>query len=251
MSVLEKDTWTEDVDLLLSDIIEYDMRRAGLSIIRQDKLLSDNEIQRLANLDKHESDKAIGKLYLKNKQFKELHMKGFQKYRIRFGELNELNDSDILSIKKDAIFVKKYCDITQIADNIEFREKNHYEAFLKIRKMEIYWSPTRMDVKGISDERLELHRPYMLETISRFVRLLSQYDYEKATKFIVKVMNDYKIRNLPVGYYREFSSDSNYVHNVNGKVMLLHNVGESFKSQIDIAYNYLNVLVPLLQLVMG
>lgn len=251
MSVLEKDNWTDDVDLVLSDIVEYDMRRAGLNIIRQEKLLPEEQIQNLGTMEKLESDIAIGKMYLKDKQFKELHMNGFKKYRLKFGELNNLDDRDILSVKKDAIFVRRYCNVTQVADYIEFREKNHYEAFLKIQRLEIYWSPTQMDVKGISDELVELHRPYLLKSISKFIRLLSQYDFKKATKFIVSLMNDYKLRNLPVGYYREFNTDSKYVYGINGRVMLVPDIGESFKREVDISYNYLNVLVPLLQLIMG
>lgn len=108
-----------------------------------------------------------------------------------------------------------------------------------------------MDVKGISDELVELHRPYLLKSISKFIRLLSQYDFKKATKFIVSLMNDYKLRNLPVGYYREFNTDSKYVYGINGRVMLVPDIGESFKREVDISYNYLNVLVPLLQLIMG
>ena len=37
MSILERSSWTTPVDFIISDIIEYDMKRAGLSIIRENK----------------------------------------------------------------------------------------------------------------------------------------------------------------------------------------------------------------------
>ena len=39
-AVLERTSWTDkSIDLLVHDIIEYDMRDGGLSIIKEEKLL--------------------------------------------------------------------------------------------------------------------------------------------------------------------------------------------------------------------
>ena len=113
MSILERTSWTDrSVDLLIHDIVEYDMRDGGLSIIEEDKLLPPNLIEKFSKMEKGiKRNAAIGKLRYK-KEYADIPAKqnaAFTKYRLLFGEFNELEDEDVLSIKKDAIFSKKYC----------------------------------------------------------------------------------------------------------------------------------------------
>ena len=60
-SILEKDNWLDkDTTFMICDIIEYDMKRAGLSIIKQDSLLSQDLITKYERMPKKEADEAIG-----------------------------------------------------------------------------------------------------------------------------------------------------------------------------------------------
>ena len=250
MSILTKSLWTDPADFIISDIYEYDMKRGGLSVIKEYSLLPQDEIEKLEKEEKKTATINIGKLHHKHKGLASKMNEGFMKARLLFGELNELQDSDIISIKKDAIFTRKYCDIQQITDNILFREKNAYDAFVRIGKIEFYWSPEKMDVKGINDLKLAQHKD-LLDFISKIIQCMVRYDNKRALRLIVQCMNDYKKRRLPIGFYRELNADSKFIFILNEDTILqLDNIGEEHIKELKIEYNYLNILVPLMNLLL-
>ena len=252
MSILERSNWTTPVDFIISDIIEYDMKRAGLSIIRENKLLPEAEIVRLEKKEKRVADTEIGKMNYKIKGFSRTLEDYKKQYRLEFGKLNDLSDDDIISVKSDAIFTRKYCPNTQITENILFRQKHQYHAMLKLLKIEFYWNEDsgNIDVKGIQDDYVELHRDYLLKDISTIISYMVSYDNKNAIKKLVSLMDDYKFRRLPVGYYREFNQTNKYLLRIDDKIAEVNEVGQSYVDKLIINYNYMNVLVPLLNLIM-
>ena len=115
--------------------------------------------------------------------------------------------------------------------------------------MEFYYNSDKLDVKGLHKDNEALHRDYMIGMIHGFIRCLSIADISRARDYLVKFMDDYKKRRLPVGYYREFNSDSGYLMNVGDQVIRVGDVSDEYKKDLRIEYNYLNVLVPLLNFV--
>ena len=78
-----------------------------------------------------------------------------------------------------------------------------------------------------------------------------RYDNKSALKLIVKYMNDYKKRTLPINFYREFNADSKFIFMLNESTVLqLDNIGEEHIRELQIEYNYLNILVPLMNLLL-
>ena len=109
--------------LVNNEIIEYDMKSADISIIESKGLISEEEIKLIKSLPKKVRNTKIGKMQKHNKELvKELN-KGFTEYRKLLIETNEIDDSDIISIKKDAIFTTKRCDKKSF-DKVQFVEKN-------------------------------------------------------------------------------------------------------------------------------
>ena len=87
-----------------SNIVEWDMRRAGLHIIKEFNLLSTEEIQYFESLPKKESDIAIGKRQIGDKEFSKRLEQGFTDIMNFFLKQNNLDiDLDVISIKKDEI----------------------------------------------------------------------------------------------------------------------------------------------------
>ena len=252
MSVLERDSWLDkSIDFIISDIIEYDMRRAGLSISKELHLLSMDSIAKLESMEKSKSDKQLGIIQRENPEFKSALKEGFKQFRLKFGEINELQDSDILSVKKDAIYTKKYCQFTSIGEHILFREKNHYEAYMHLNNLELYWnSDGTLDVKGIAESNVEYHKDYMISFLWKFIAYLSCYDIDSARKYLVKFIDDYKFKRLSIGYYREFNSQSVYSYIMYDSPTTADYLDEKYLPLIIPHYNYLNVLVPLLKFVM-
>ena len=224
------------------------MKDAGFNIIKEHKLLPDEVIAELEPLPKKDRNIKIGKLRYKYKTLKEMD-NWFTKYRIMFAEANNLHDEDILSVKKDAIFVKKYCYVLEFDELIKFVEKNIYSAYLYIdeKKLEFYYNKTDIHVKGISNEVLSRHEGYLLVFVKEFIRRLSQDD-SIARRYLIEFINSYKKRQLSIGYYRQFDQMSLYKIIVGGKLVDAENVEDI--SICDISYNYMNIIVPLLDMVM-
>jgi hypothetical protein len=98
-----KPRWTNPIDLFIGEIIEYDMSDGGFSIIQEELLLPPKEIARLAKLPKgFERNEAVGKLkYSKDASIRDTGKrleKLFAKYRILFGEANDIEEDEIFSI---------------------------------------------------------------------------------------------------------------------------------------------------------
>jgi hypothetical protein len=252
-TIFSRERYTDSsISFLISDIVEYDMKEAGFSIIKEKKLLPQETIDKLSKIkEKQKRTVEIGKLERGNKALKKGKSDGFKHYRELFGEANGLNDEDVLSIKKDALFVKKFCYYTKFDNYIEFVEKNVYRAFMQFGPFEFYLGDNGVDVKGLVDDNVDKHKDGMMVVIKKVMELLSTYDDVKAIKYVVKIIDQYKSFKLPVDYYREFNSTSGYRIIQLDQEQIVHDVGESYKTNLIIDYNFVNVLVPLLNLVMG
>ena len=272
MSLLEKTVWIDkSIDVYVGELIEYDMREGGFSIIQYEKLLPQYMIDKLLKMTKEERHKAIGNL-AHNEKFKhipKLVTERFMPYRLKFGEMNDIKDNDIFYIRKDAICCKKYCYETKINDFIEFREKKIYNCYMKIEPkysedgnkitpIEFYWNKdtNELDIKGIRDPQLDLHKYGMVVIITTFMNYLYTMDYDSALRYIVSTMNSYKKGygykencNHPEQCYRRFDGTAKFRIWYDGSVMEVDDIGEDMIPMCDKAYNYRNILIPMLNLV--
>lgn len=268
-NLLMKPRWTNPIDLFIGEIIEYDMSDGGFSIIQEEMLLPEKEIKRIGNIPKgFERNEAVGKLkYSKNPEVRETGKKLeklFAKYRVMFGEANDLEVDDIFSIKRDAVFVTKCASQTQFGKYIKFAEKHAYDIYFLLgenelitnfssrhRTYEVYYNTfdDEIAIKGIRDELLEkYHSECIIPMIKRYLRYLSKFDYEGATKYIVRIIDDYKFFRLPIGFYRDFNDSSSFKIQVDGKVYETEEADKSVMEYIDIRYNFNHVLVPMLNM---
>ena len=267
--ILEQPRWTDPIDLFIGDIIEYDMREGGYSIIREEKLLPPDEIRKLAEIpDKHERDVTIGKLnYSRNPTLRDTGKKLerlFCKYRLMFGFCNDLLPEDIFSVKRDAVFIKRYAPQTTFGNYINFREKHAYDIYLLLgrdelvtnfksrhKTYEVYYNTYTDDIaiKGIKDEKLEqYHMDGIVTIIKRYLKYLVKFDYVGATKFMVKTIDDYKFFRLPIAVYRDFNDTSTYRLQMDGKEFEVDDADMSLKELLDIRYNFNHILVPMLNM---
>jgi len=221
-----------------TNIIEYDMKDAGLSIIKEFKLLDTVTINYLDNLNKTDKLVAIGRKYIGNKTFSKKHVIGFSKARCLFVDNNSIKDYEILSIKKDAIFViNKVADDLKIGKNILFVSKHIYTSYMKLFNLEIYYNSVddTIDIKGIGNN-IYLHKNSFIELIKDFMRMKENNNgsinhmYDIFKHIVVK----YKSMRYTVSYYREFNNLSLYKLNI-GNSYYIKDIGD--KNIIDISYN--------------
>lgn len=275
-SLLERTQWIDkSIGIYVGELIEYDMKEGGWSIIQRDKLLPDNIIKEFSKLSKEDRHKAIGNLvHSHGRQYKHVPKEligKFRECRILFGEANGLTDDDLFYIRKDAICVKKYCYQTELDEYINFREKKVWHCYMRIEPqykedkqfkpspIEFYWSAETkcIDVKGIGDENLVRHQDGILRVVSRFMEYLYDLEYENALKYIVRVMDFYKQglgdgqdADHPEYLYRRFDETACYKVLQEGSIMMVEDISKELISCCDKAYNYLNILVPMMNSVM-
>lgn len=234
--------------LFNTEIIEYDMRNGGFSITKEFGLLPEEKIKELDKMNKEERKVALGKIQRSNPSYKEATKVGFRDARQLFFELNELEDSDIISVKKDAIFTTKHVKTTKVGKYIEFRPKNWYTSYIQLRKnLELYYNPNQIDVKGIRDDLLKYHENYLLKTIKMFFHKMETEDHVTVIEYMKRFIDKYKRRELEAGYYRQFDNKSELVFLEGRSEEYLENY-DDIKADLDITYNYFEVLLKLIQI---
>ena len=221
-----------------------------MSIIKEYSLLAQEEREKLGKEEKKTSTINIGKLHHKFKGLASKMNEGFMKARLLFGELNELKDSDIVSIKKDAIFTTKRCDKKSF-DKVQFVEKNIYTSYYYFRNgIEIYYNKNRMDVKGINDDKLKNHKEYFASFVNRFCFMGETSSLNNRIKFLNEFTYLYKTRNLDIEYYREFNANSFFrafetITHLDVGMDCAYNLKPP---EVDIKYNFFNYLVPMINM---
>jgi len=117
----KRDLYVQDIDYIInSNIYEYDIKRAGFNLIQYYELLDDKTIEYLASLQKDEQTRRIGLLRRDDVQLNKELSKAFENMRKKFFIDNKIKDHQVLSIKKDAIFIiNKVCEKCSYR-NIEF-----------------------------------------------------------------------------------------------------------------------------------
>lgn len=240
----------DNIDFLFNhEIIEYDLQRAGLNISRYFKLLPDNDINTIASMPKHYGDVRLGLMQKNDKEFAKLLSEGFKNARKIFFEANELNDFDVLSIKKDAIFLLKGVKYQEF-DNLNFRIKNKYTSYIKIGKVEVYYNQGNIDVKGINDEILKDHRLGMLRFFNEYFKMMETDSKENTAKFLREFSEEYRNMELPSEFYREFNANSLYRTNMTLDDKTIYMKDTKDLTRIEIGYNYKNILIPLISSVL-
>ena len=155
----------KDIDYLVSTYIrEYDIRKANISILLSKGLITQSEFDYYASLKNRSV--VIGLLQRDNEEIKRELNNGFREYRQKFFEANNIQDHEVLAIRKDAIFLISKEARTTTFDYVNFVNKNTYTSFYRIFGYEYYYMCDRIrmteqfDVKGISDKVLPVHENY-------------------------------------------------------------------------------------------
>ena len=225
--------------LFNTDIFEYDMKDAGFSLIKEFNLLDKSTIDKLSKQDKNTRKVNIGKIQINNPEFVKSLNNAFKEARRLFFEANQLENNDIISIKKDAIFTCKLCKFQEFGKNINFRPKNSYTSYINIgRRIEFYYNSDKLDIKGLSDENYEKHKDYLIKFISQFIKSVESGNKIATIKMLRNFIDSYKWKELDIGYYRTFDNKSVFKV-IEGDIEFdrYQNVDE-----LDITYNFYLIL---------
>lgn len=240
----EKKNYLLDIEYLIATkISEYDIRKANISVLYSEGAISKEYYKFLYTADRMTRQIEIGYMIRNNPEIQKILTDGIAKYRKLFFESNGIDDTDILSIKNDAVFVmKKTPSITKFG-NVEFVNKNTYSSFIKINKKEVYFRSNvltgemNIDIKGISDLKLQYHQDYMLTVIADVMYYIETGNIKSGIDYIRDFYNAYIQRKINVGYYRNFDDESNFIIKAGVGIYSMEYCNTSMINALDISCN--------------
>lgn len=260
MKLYEKTNYLADVDYLLSTYIrEYDISKANINVLFKYRVINKQQYDQYYMMDRDARQISIGLLLRERPEVNDILRKGIQEAKRCFFEANNIQEQDILSIKNDAVFIINKIPTVTKFDNIEFSMKNIYTSYYKLDGIELYYffdivsGLEKLDVKGISDEKLELHKKYFMEFLEVCFNSAQTYPIEDTIDIVTTFYSKYINLELECNYYREFNALSMY---------RLKNLSEYYTSMgvpditqeqlrnVDIIYN-LNMIRSLHQIYSG
>lgn len=224
-------------------ITEYDISKANINILLYYGVIDRQLYDMLYNMDKKHREIYVGKMELRDSKITEIKAKGIKEFRHKFFEANNLQDKDILAIKNDAIFViGNECMNTQF-DNIVFNKSNVYTGYMKIGGLEAYYgydpftNNEVLDIKGIKEHKLELHREYMVFHLCEVFYKLQTSSVEDAVKLNSELLGYYLNRSLGKGYYREFNAESKFRFNTGFSSFTVDCISDEDVKYVDLSTN--------------
>ena len=213
-SVLEADTYTSDIPCLINTFIrEYDIAKANINILLDKGVIDRDTYQKLYSMPKHDREVNIGLMIRDNPDIGSILSNGFLEYRNYLYQSNNIQDYDILMIKKDAVFViDKTLSNTKFG-NVEFVLKNTYSSYYRIYRLEMLFDGLcqpngRLDVKGLGKYAYPLHKDYFSDMLCFIFSTAEHATMAYTINTLREIMNNYVSLNYPIEYYREFNIQS-------------------------------------------
>ena len=228
-------------------IREYDLSKANINALLYCGRISKKEYDAYTSCDKRTREVQIGLLIKHDKSIYRDIQNGIIEAKKKLILSNGLDESRIVSIKNDAVFVNgeilKYREFSPFT----FTIKNTYTIFLSLQNLEVYYSDnlnqstgqidTNIDIKGIPDKTLIFHSDGMLDLICDLCYRLQRERIEETMKWICCIYESFIKRQLPKQYYRNFDSFSQYIINTYVHYVSMDDINDDMIDAVDINRN--------------
>ena len=238
---LKNNYTNKDLKYIKNTIItEYDMESAGMNILTELGYFSEEDRKKLLSMDKLKRNVLIGKMLRKNPKMMEDLEKGFAEARRVFFEVNNIDDYDVVSVKRDAIFVignKKTNH--NISKYIKIRPKNRYTSYINIMGYENYYNSDtdKLDVKKYSKEVIEVHKDFLLKDLKEILKN-SELGLTKENFIKLAVLKDKMVSyNLPKEYYFDIMRSSYLIKGIENVNFAIQNIEEDSVEKGILLYN--------------
>lgn len=236
-----------------SYITEYDISKANINVLYSYNVIDEELYNNLLRVDKQVREEYIGKQILREqgpkKQNKSITYDTIkngilQAKKLLFG-YNNLYDHEIIRIANDAIYVERPIplqytsfDLNKNNKFVTFSNKGVYTSYIKLEQVIIFFSciddSYNIDIKGISNDNLQLHEPF-LSFICEMLYYLERSDKKTVIFKYQEFFQQYIEKRLPIEYYREFNFSSAY--RIKGSRFMTKFLEDKYFDKIDISYN--------------
>lgn len=245
----EKDNYKSPINFIIGNQIrEYDMSKANISVLRDAEAISEEQYQYFLHCPKLEREITIGKMRGSNPKLTDILKEGIKQARRKFIDLNNIDDIDILAIRNDALTIigRKPIKALDITERVSFRLDGLYSSFYHINNLDLLYmydpigNTENLDIKGMNDEAINLHKDYMLDLLSEIFFEAQTTNVTTSIETLQSVHSRYILREMPIGFYRELNSGSRFRLNSEFSMystLYLEHATEYDKRHIDISYN--------------
>ena len=228
-------------NFIIHPIYEYDIKKANISILLNEGCITKDQYDYLYRAPNEERKVTIGLMQKDNPELSNILKEGFEKARYKLVSHNNIQDNEIISIRKDAMFITRPLRYTNFG-YINFIQKSIYSMMIKVNKLEFYFNLREdgydLDVKGIKDEKLDKHQPFYLSALCEIFSEIQLKKYDSAVHYILDFIRQYNSFKLPIGFYREFNQSSLYRINTFNSIFYIDDISENDDLlSIDISAN--------------
>jgi hypothetical protein len=186
-----------------ANIVEYDIAAASLAVSERYDLLDKNTIEQLRLLPKENRTVRIGLIQRENKEFSKQLLSGIREIRRKFIEINNLDETNILSLHSDAcIFSSKKKIITNI-EGVEFKHKNTWSGYIRYKDIEMFYVDNYITYKGIPEAILNQHTLGINRYLVNVFDKIEDYDSD-ILKYLSKFQTSYLQDKLQNYFYIPF-----------------------------------------------
>ena len=207
----EKLLWFNDniSYLFHANIMEYDMKAMSVSISERYNLLDEETIRILKLLPKDQRTKKIGLMQRDNKEFSDNLISCELETRRKFLEINNLDESNVLSLHSDACIFNSKRQIINNIEGVEFKHVNTWSSYMKYKNVEMFFNDGVITYKGIPKDMLNQHTLGIHKYLCNVFDKLENYD-RSILEFLSKFQTKYLQDKLPDYYYIPFGKTGNF-----------------------------------------
>ena len=237
------------IDCLIDTPIRvFDIRAANISVLREKEIINPELYNQLRVAAKIEREVYVGKLQGSDPAISKALAQGIIEAKQKFFVENGLDDSEILEVDNDAVYVIGNIPIRlqQVSPFVYFKKAEEYTSFYRVKKIEYFYYAnlqSRMEYlnpKGLGSRGIQLHSPFMLDFLKELFMTAQFNGIETALQLLSTFYGNYCSKGLDVGFYRNLNTDSMYsVGNFDkyASYFINTNVDPRMKKVLDISYN--------------
>ena len=256
----EEINYTSPIDYLYNNMVyEYDISKANINVLYSKGIIEKSVYNELFNAPRLIRQKYVGNLQKRNSEVTEALKMGILEAKKNLFDANKIKNHEVLSIKNDAVFIINRPLLVTKFGIIEFLCKHQYTSFFRVKNLEMFYYYDKIneyetiDIKGINDTKLELHKDYFLQFLKDLFYTLQMDGVEIALRMLKDFYMDYITYNLDIEYYRTFNEDSIFHYKCNTVIGTGYSsikALEENKQYLDISNN-VSIMVELQKILMS
>ena len=235
--------------ILNTHITEYDLSKANINALLYTRRIDQNKYNELLSLPKEQREITVGLMIRKDNSIYKSIQEGIIEAKKRLFDANDIEDYDVLSIRNDAVFIhSRKLNTTEFPPYFTFKEKGKYNMFMSICDLDVFYNDTinpdgsinyQLDIKGISDDNVQLHANGIGGLLCEVMYRLQREDISLTIQWMTNILEKYINKQLPKEFYREFNSDSDYVINTFVRKIPSKDINDGLIPALDINRNLL------------